>query len=208
MLAQALADPDEEVRINALLALAGLGRAVRAHQSTLSARRGDPSPRVREAAGRALNQLRAVWSEMPETSDLLREGPLTPAATAALVEAAANGEAEPLARTLGKYEQTDILVTAYLSQGGSSHLPGVLIALRKLPEQEYTRIASILAAAWNGHASLAPLLAQLKSLETEARLMAVEIAGRMGTEEAIAALIQVLQPRCSRILRAQPQNKH
>jgi HEAT repeat protein len=208
-LVQALADPEEEVRVNALESLGGMGRMVRRHQSALMARRSDPSPRVREAAGAALNQLRSSWSEAAEAADLFRQGPLSPAAAAAVVDMAAAGDLDLLLRSAGN-QQSDQAIVTHLAGAGHGRLPAVLAALRKAPEQDQARMASAFAAAlrrW-GDADETPstgpagrpalpgatdaFLAQLKALDSDVRLMAVEIAGRLGSAESVEALIDVL----------------
>jgi HEAT repeat protein len=191
-LVQALSDPEEEVRVSALGALAGFGRAVRRHQSAMMARRSDPSERVREAAAAALGQLRATWSEVAEATALFRHGPLSPSAAAAIVEMAAAGDLDLLLRSAGG-QQSDEAIARHLSEAGGDKLSAVLGALRKAPEQDQARFASSLASALRQGLPADPFLAQLKALDSEARLMAVEIAGRLGTAEAVEALIAVLQ---------------
>ncbi len=190
-LAQALADPEEQVRVSALDSLAGMGRAARRHQSALMARRSDPSARVREAASTALNQLRSSWNEAAQAADLFRQGPLSPAAAAAVADMAAGGDIELLLRSVG-HQQSDDAAVGYLVEAGREKLPALLGALRKAPEQEQARVASSLAAALQRVGGTEVFLAQLKALEPEVRLMAVEIAGRLGTPDSVGALIEVL----------------
>jgi HEAT repeat protein len=191
-LVQALSDPEEEVRVSALGALAGFGRAVRRHQSALMARRSDPSERVREAAAAALGQLRATWSEVAEATALFRHGPLSPSAAAAIVDMAAAGDIDLLLRSAGS-QQSDEAIARCLGEASGDKLAAVLAALRKAPEQDQARFASSLAGALRQGIPAGSLLAQLKALDSEARLMAVEIAGRLGTPEAVEALVAVLQ---------------
>jgi HEAT repeat protein len=191
-LVQALSDPEEEVRVSSLEALAGLGRAVRRQQSAIMARRSDPSERVREAAAAALGRLRASWSEVAEATALFRHGPLSPSAAAAIVDMAGAGDLDLLLRSAGN-PQSDEAIARCLAESGSDRLATVLAAVRKAPEQDQARFASSLASALRQGIPADPFLAQLKALDSEARLMTVEIAGRLGTPEAVAALIAVLQ---------------
>ena len=177
--------------MNALESLAGMGRAARRHQSALMARRSDPSPRVREAAGAALNQLRSSWSDAAEAADLFRQGPLSPAAAAAVVDMAASGDLEMLLRSAGS-QQSDEAIASHLAGPGRDRLPALLAALRKAPEQDQARLASSLAGALRQGVAPDAFIAQLKALDAEVRLMAVEIAGRVGTPEMVDAIVEVL----------------
>ena len=191
-LVQALSDPEEDVRVSALGALGGFGRGVRRHQSAIMARRSDPSERVREAAATALDQLRATWSEVAEATALFRHGTLSPSAAAAIVDMAAAGDLDLLLRSTGS-QQSDEAIARHLSEASSDKLSAVLVSVRKAPEQDQARFASSLAGALRQGIPGDSFLAQLKALDSEARLMAVEIAGRLGTEEAVEALVAVLQ---------------
>jgi HEAT repeat protein len=160
------------------------------------ARRSDPSARVREAAAAALGQLRASWSETAEAAELFRQGPLSPAAAAAVIEMAAAGDLELLLRSAGN-QQADTAIVRCLAEDSREKLAAVLGALRRAPEQDQARVASAMAGALRqgapgGHPADA-FLTELKALDSEVRLMAVEIAGRLGSEEAVGALIEVLE---------------
>ncbi len=191
-LVQALCDPEEDVRVAALGALASMGRAVRRHQGVLTARRSDPSARVREAAAATLNQLRGAWSDLGEATEVFRQGPLSRSAAAAVVEMAAAGDLDPLLRALAN-QQSDRVVAESLAGPVRAKLPALLAALRKAPEQDQTRVVSALARAVKQGVSADAFLAELKALDSEVRLMAVEIAGRLGTPAGVSALIDVLQ---------------
>ncbi len=191
-LIRALADPDEDVRVSALGSVARLGRAVRKQQGAIQARRSDPSPRVRDAAAAALTQLRGAWSEAAEAADVFRQGPLSPAAAMSLVDMAVTGDVDPLLRSLGT-EQSHRVVAEHLAGEGRSKLVALLGALHALPEQEQTRAATGLASGPRQGVPADAFLEALKALESDVRLMAVEIAGQIGTPEAVAALIEVLQ---------------
>ena len=191
-LVQALSDPDEEVRVAALGALGGMGRAVRRHQGALTARRSDPSTRVRDAASAALSQLRGAWSETAEVADLFRRGPLSPAGAATVVEMAVTGDLDPLLRALG-HDESNRAAAEHLAGEGRAKLPAMLGALHRLPDQEQTRAAIAIAQALQRGVSAQPFLAELKALDSDVRLMAVEIAGQLNTPEAVAAVIEVLQ---------------
>jgi len=191
-LVQAIADPEEDVRVSALGSLAGLGRAVRRHQSAIAARRSDPSARVREAAASTLNELRAAWAELAQTTELFRHAPLSPAAAAVVADMAAAGDLDPLLRALGD-PASDRQVVTYLSDSGQSRVPTFLAALHKAPEQEQSRAAAAIAGALNRGVAAGPFLSALKSIESDARLMAVEIVGKLVAPEAVEALLDVLQ---------------
>jgi HEAT repeat protein len=190
-LVQALADPDEDVRVAVLAALAHMGRSARRHEGALSARRSDPSPRVREAAAAALSELRSSWSQAAEATELFRQGPLSDSAAAALVEMAAAGDADPLLRTIGD-EQADRAIAQALAGLGGDRLPDVLTVLRGLADQDQTRAAEALAGALRAGASRHAFLRQLKALDADVRLMAVEIIGRIGEDEVVEPLTDVL----------------
>lgn len=190
-LVQALADPEEEVRVNALQGIAGLGQLARKHQGALTARTTDPSRRVREAAEAALEELRTTWSEAADATDALRPGPLSGAAADALVEATIAGDPDLLLRALETRESAQSLAR-YLGGPGGEKLSAVLAALRQTPERDQVRAGRALARALLSTGGSEAYLAQLKALDSEVRLMAVEIAGRMETGEAVAALLDVL----------------
>ena len=108
-LVAALADPEEEVRINALNALAGLGLPVRRHQTEISARLSDPSVRVREVAAAALEALREAWADAPDPSELLRQGTLSIAGAASLLEMVSEGSFDPLLKALDHPRSSRVL---------------------------------------------------------------------------------------------------
>ena len=191
-LVQALSDPEEDVRVAALAALGGMGRAVRRHQSAITSRRSDPSPRVREAASAALSQLRGAWSDTAEVAELFRHGPLSPAGAETIVDMAITGDLDPLLRALAQ-DQSDRAIAEHLAGAGREALSAVLAALHRLPDQEQTRAAISIGQALRGGVSAQPFVDELKALDSDVRLMAVEIAGQLDTPEAVAALIAVLQ---------------
>ena len=191
-LVQALSDPDEDVRVAALAALGGMGRAVRRHQGAITARRSDPSPRVREGATAALSQLRGAWSDTAEVAELFRQGPLSPAGAETIVDMAVTGDLDPLLRALGQ-DQSDRAIAEHLAGAGRETLPAVLAALHRLPDQEQTRAAISIGQALRRGVPAQPFVEELKALDSDVRLMAVEIAGQLDTPEAAAALIQVLE---------------
>jgi len=190
-LVNALTDPDEDVRVAAVGALAQMGRAVRRHESALSARRSDPSSRVREATIAALTELRSSWSQAAETTELFRQGPLSEHAANALVEMAAGGDADPLLRTLGEAQANRALAQA-LAGASEEKLGNALTAFSRLPDQERTRAAEALAGALSSGESLREFLRQLHAVDGDVRLMAIEIVGRARTGEAVAAVIESL----------------
>ncbi len=192
LLVQALSDPEEDVRVATLGALARLGRAVRKHQGAITARRSDPSARVREAATAALNELRGAWAELAQSSELFRHGPLSPAAAAAVTDMAATGDLDPLLRALGD-PASDREVVTYLSDSGQGRLTALLAALHKAPEQEQSRAAAAMAGALNRGVEAGPFLSALRSIESDARLMVVEIVGKLVAPEAVDALLGVLE---------------
>lgn len=190
-LVQALGDPEEEVRVSALAGLAGLGRLVRKHQGALTGRLSDPSPRVREAAGELLSSLRGAWAEEGEVAELLRQGPLSAAGAASLVEMAAEGDMEPLLWALGNARSADSL-GAYLSGPGREKLGGLLAALREAQERDRTRALSALAQSARRANDVDAYLGELKAISPGVRLVAVEMAGMLGTPGAVEALTEVL----------------
>jgi HEAT repeat protein len=190
-LVQSLSDPEEDVRVSALGALARLGRAVRRHQGAITARRSDPSARVREAAASALAELRGAWAELAQTTELFRHGPLSPSAAAAVADMAAAGDVDPFLRALGDPVSEREIMT-YLSDAGRERLPAFLAALSKTPEQDQARAASAIAGALNRGVGPEGILTALRSIDSETRLMAVEIVGKLVAPEAVAALLEVL----------------
>lgn len=191
-LVQSLSDPEEEVRVSALRAVAGMGRAVRPHQGTITARRSDPSPRVREAAAAALNQLRDAWAEAEDTAEAIRHGPLSPAGAMTLIEMGVTGDMGALLRALAGERSSQTVVRCLIGEARDK-LPHVLRALHSTPDQEQTRAALSLAGAIRHGADPNALLTELKSLDSEVRLMAVEVVGRVSAPTATEALIEVLQ---------------
>jgi len=191
-LAQALADPEEEVRVNALQALAALGRPVRRHESALTARLSDPSARVREAAGAALEGLRAVWAEPVEGPDLVRGGPLTASSVAALVAAATGGDLSPLLRALENRESAQS-VAAFLAGPGRARMTQLLSSLRQADERDQQRALGALARALRQGGGVDGYLVELRAVDSEVRLMAVEMAGLLATPDAISGLVEVLR---------------
>jgi HEAT repeat protein len=191
-LAQALADPDQEVRVSALTALAQLGRPVRRYESAFSARLSDPSPRVRETAAAALEALREAWTAAPEAADWLRAGPLSAAGAAALVEDAVGGELEPLLRALDNAQSARSLAL-YLAGLGRGKLNSLLSALRRAEGPAQMRAVAALSQALRQAGAADGYLAELKAIDSEVRLMAVEMAGLLATPEAIGALLEVLE---------------
>ena len=191
-LARALSDPEEQVRVNALNALAGLGRPVRKHQPEINARLSDPSPRVREVAGAALETLRDSWAEAPDPAELLRQGALSVAGAAALIEMAAEGGLEPLVRALDAPRSARALASYFAGEGWKD-LGLLLASLRQFSENDQSRTTSALARALRGYDSPASYLRGLKSITTGDRLTSVEIAGLLASPAACDALIEVLQ---------------
>jgi HEAT repeat protein len=190
-LAQALGDPEEEVRVNAISALAGMGRLARKHEGAMTARLTDPSSRVREAAAAALRALRASWVEGPETTQILREGPLSPETAANLVEVAINGDMSPFLRAIEGAEAAQSLV-AYLAGVGRGKLKPLLSALRHADERDQAKALPALSQALRKAGTAGEYLAELKALDSGVRLMAVEVAGMLGTPEATAGLMEAL----------------
>jgi HEAT repeat protein len=191
-LVQALGDPEEEVRVSALEALGALGRLVRKHQGALTARLGDPSPRVREAAAAALNSLRGTWAEGGDVAELFRQGSLSAAGAAALVDIAADGDLEPLLWALDNPKSADSLA-AFLSGPGRGKLGALLTCLREAQERDRTRVVRALAQAARRGNDTEAYLGELKAISPGVRLVGVEMAGMLGTAAAVEALIEVLE---------------
>jgi len=191
-LVRALSDPEEQVRVNALNALAGLGRAVRKHQPELSARLSDPSPRVREVASVALEKLRESWAEAPDPAELLRQGALSVAGAASLIEMVSEGDLEPLIRALDAPRSARALATYFAGEGWKDLGP-LFASLRQCSENDQSRATAALARALRGYESPAAYLRGLKSIATEDRLTSVEIAGLLASPAAIDALVETLE---------------
>ena len=191
-LVQALADPDEEVRVSALSALSHMGRMARKHQSALTARLTDPSPRVRAGATAALSALRLGWAETTEAAQLFPEGPLSPTGAAALVDMAAEGDLKPFLWALNNAESGQSLAS-YLAGPGAEKLEALLSSLRQASEWDRVRAIAALSEAFRQTTAADSCLAQLKAINPAVRLTAVEIAGMLGTPEAVAALAEVLE---------------
>jgi len=191
-LVAALADPEEEVRVNALNALAAMGLPVRKHQTELNARLSDPSPRVREVASAALEALREAWAEAPDPADLLRQGTLSVAGAASLLEMVSEGSFDPLLRALENTRSARVL-GEYFSGGGGGALGTLLASLRQFSEGDYARARTALGRTLRQYGSAAGLLAGLKSILPEERLDGVDVAGLLATPEAAAALVEILE---------------
>ncbi len=191
-LIQSLSDPEEEVRVSALRAIAGMGRAVRRHQGAITARRSDPSPRVREAAAATLAQLREAWAEAADTAEAVRHGPLSPVGAVALIEMGLTGDLGPLLRALASERSARTVVHCLVGEARGK-LPQLLRVLHTAPDQEQTRAAVALAGAIQNGADPAAFVAELKALDSSVRLMAVEVVGRVGTPATTETLIEVLQ---------------
>jgi len=190
-LVQALSDPEEEVRVAALDALAGLGRAVRRHRGELAARLNDPSARVRGAAVAALAALSTAWAEASGAAEAYREGPLTPAAASALLDAAGEGNLEPLVWAL-EHAQSAQSLAAFLLGAGRGRLGALLSSLREASERDQARAMSAFSQALRQAGAANGYLAELRAVDSEVRLVAVEIAGMLATPEAVEALVEVL----------------
>jgi HEAT repeat protein/O6-methylguanine-DNA--protein-cysteine methyltransferase len=190
-LAQALGDPEEDVRVSAVGALAGMGRLARKHEGAITARLTDPGSRVREAAASTLKTLREAWMEAPETAQLLRRGPLSAEAAASLLEMAVGGDMGSLLRSLDDPEAAQSVVT-YLANAGRGKLNPLLSALRQTDERDQARILPALSEALRKTGSAEDYLAELKALDPGVRLMAVEVAGLLGTPDAVTALVEAL----------------
>jgi HEAT repeat protein len=191
-LVEALADPEDEVRANALAALAALGRPARKHRAALSDRLNDPSPRVREAAAAALAALRAAFEQAGEATELLRQGPLSNAGAAALIELAAGGDLEPLLRALETPQSAQSLAS-FLAGPGRQRLQPLLAALRQAEQRDQVRAVAALSQALRLEGAADSYLAELRAIDPGVRLMAVEIAGLLATPQAVHALVQVLE---------------
>ena len=190
-LAHALGDPEEEVRVNAINALGNTGRLARRHEGAMTARITDPSPRVREAAAAALRTLREAWAEGPEAMQIFRQGPLSPEAAANLVEAAVGGDMSPFLRAIEEAAAAQSLV-AYLAGAGRGRLNPLLLALRHADERDQAKALPALSQALRKAGNAGEYLAELKALDSGARLMAVEVAGLLGTPEATTGLLEAL----------------
>lgn len=191
-LARSLSDPDEQVRVNALNALSGLGRPVRKYQPEINARLSDPSPRVREVAAAALETLRESWSEGPDPAELLRQGALSAAGAASLVEMVSEGELEPLIRALDAPRSARALASYFAGEGWKD-LGLLLASLRQFSENDQSRATAALARALRNHDAPDSYLRGLKSISTEERIVSVEIAGLLASPAACEALIEALE---------------
>jgi HEAT repeat protein len=191
-LVQALSDPEEEVRVNALGALAAHGQQVGRHRALLADRLNDPSPRVREAAAAALDALRAPRAQAPEPMEPTREGQMSPAGVAALVDMAAGGDLEALLRALESPHSARLVVT-YIGGPGRGKLGPLLSGLRQADERDRSWALAALSQEIRQTGLADSCLAELKALNPEVRVVAVEIAGLLATPKAVAALAEVLE---------------
>jgi HEAT repeat protein len=191
-LVQTLSDPDQNVRVNALAAMGAMGRLARKHEGALSARLTDPSPEVREAAAGALRTLREAWMAAPDTGELLRQGPLSAAAAANIVEIAIGGDTGTFLRALDSADSAQA-IASFLVGAGKEKLNPLLSALRQSDERDQARVLPSLSQALRGVGSADGYLAELKALDSGVRLMAVELAGLLATPDAVSALLDVLE---------------
>ena len=191
-LVEALADPDEEVRVSALSALSRLGGMVRKHQGALNGRLTDPSARVRMAASAALATLRAAWAESAEGEQFFPEGPLSSAGAGKLVDMAAEGDLKPFLWALNNAESAQSLAS-YLAGPGSGRLGALLSSLRQSSEWDRVRALAALSEALKQTGAAHSYLSQLRAISPAVRLTAVEMAGMLGTAEAVAALAEVVE---------------
>jgi HEAT repeat protein len=190
-LVEALSDPEEQVRVNALAALSTMGHAVQRHQAAVAARSSDPSPRVRAAARSALETLSAAWAEAEEMAEVGAEGALSEARAKVVLDMATAGNPAPLVRALADRESARSL-GGPLSEAHPDSIGRLLQVLRQTHQQEQPRAAEGLAEAVRAGGTSGLFLAQLKAIEAGVRLLAVEIAGHLGTPEATSALIGLL----------------
>ncbi len=191
-LVQALSDPDQSVRVNALAAMGTMGRLARKHEGALGARLTDPSAQVRAAAAGALRTLREAWMAAPDAGDLLRQGPLSAAAAASVVEMAIGGDAGIFLRALENADSAQA-IASFLVEAGKEKLNPLLSALRQSDERDQARALPSLSQALRGIGGADGYLTELKALDSGVRLMAVELAGLLATPEAITALLEVLE---------------
>jgi HEAT repeat protein len=191
-LVQALSDPEEEVRVNAVGALAAHGQQVAKHRALLADRLNDPSPRVREAAAAALDALRTSRAQAPEPMAPTGEEQISPAGVARLVDMAAGGDLEALLRALESSHSAQLIVT-YLGGPGRGKLGPLLSGLRQADERDRTWAFGALSHEIRQTGLADSYLAELKALNPEVRAVAVEIAGLLATPKAAAALVEVLE---------------
>jgi HEAT repeat protein len=126
-----------------------------------------------------------------ETADLLLSGSLSGAGAAALVDMAASGDIGPMLRALSNPRSAESLA-AYFAGPGRARLDAVLSSLRRADEPDQMRALGELSQALRQGAAINGYLADLRAIDSGARLMAVEIASLVATPEATAALIEVL----------------
>jgi HEAT repeat protein len=191
-LVQALSDPAEDVRASAVEALGNFGRAVRRYEEALRTRQDDPSLQVRKAASRVLNRLRDVWAETPETSELPRRGRLSSAAAEEIVEAAFAGDLDPLLDALAD-RRSARRIAACLGDTARDKMAPVLSLLRAARVVERERATEALSQALRDGEAADAYIDQLGALDSDVRLVAMEIVGRLETTAAVQALVQVLE---------------
>ena len=165
---------------------------MRKFQAEINARLSDPSGRVREVAAAALEALREAWAEAPDPSELLRQGTLSIAGAASLLEMVSEGSFDPLLRALESNRSAKVL-GEYFSAAGRGALGSLLASLHQFSETDAARARNALARVLREHGKAEALLAGLKSLRAEDRLEGVEVAGLLATPEAAAALVVVLE---------------
>jgi HEAT repeat protein len=105
---------------------------------------------------------------------------------------AAEGDLKPFLWALNNAESGQSLAS-YLAGPGAEKLEALLSSLRQASEWDRVRAIAALSEAFRQTTAADSCLAQLKAINPAVRLTAVEIAGMLGTPEAVAALAQVLE---------------
>jgi HEAT repeat protein len=109
-----------------------------------------------------------------------------------MVETAAGGDLGPLLHALD-HRRSARRVAAFLADSGSERLPLVLSMLRGGRSADRERATEALCEAIRGGVRADAYIDQLAALDSDVRLMAVEIVGRLRTPTAVQALLEVLE---------------
>jgi HEAT repeat protein len=109
-----------------------------------------------------------------------------------LVETAASGDLDPLLHAFADRESARC-VAEVLAEPGRDRLAPVLSSLRRAHAADRDRAADALSLALREGVPTGHYLSHLKAVDSDVRLMAIEIVSRLATPDAIQALVGVLE---------------
>jgi HEAT repeat protein len=192
-LGECLTDPDEMVRACALDSLAAHADSAAPYRHLVSQRARDPSPVVRERASAALARLGE-----PPVVDRLVDGvsdadPAVRARNAVrLLELAATGSLEPLARAVDIPEAARTIGDLLAAQGAAMGKP-VALALKKAARPQRLRIIAALGPGLSRAGAFDIWLEDLTDVDPEVREASAEVIGLLGDPRALAPLSAALE---------------